>query len=218
MAERKRWSASGSSGGGRCPCRDRVVVPVTGVIVLDAAAAASPPLGFNAAPPSIAATAAVPGESLTLPPPLPPPWHSMREGRPPTVGRFRDHCCQRVVVDAACTSSPPTLHSMQERRPLHINRCPGCRAQPAIATILHEMLSNPLLPPAPPRPPPPSPSHPPWRPEGEMAPRTTPRITSGGGLPLRRLAPFESAKSSRPEPAAPVLLSAQLPALCQQTG
>ena len=59
--------------------------------------------------------------------------------------------------------------------------------------------------------PPLSPSCPPWRPEGETAPRTTPRTTSGGGLPPRCLAPFESAKSSWLELMAPASLP---PPLC----
>ncbi len=48
-----------------------------------------PPLAFNAAPPLIAAAAVVTGE-LSMPP-LPPPWRSMWEGRPPTVDPFHDH-------------------------------------------------------------------------------------------------------------------------------
>ena len=42
-AEQKPLSGSGSSGEGWCPCRDRVVVPVAGVIIINATTLASPP-------------------------------------------------------------------------------------------------------------------------------------------------------------------------------
>ena len=209
-AKRKQWSGSGSgsSGGGRRPRCDRVVIPVTGVVVVDAAATTSPPLVFNLAPPSIAAAVAVPGKSLTPPPPLPIP--------PPSTASVTTVANESLLTPPA--PLPPSSHSMQERRPPHVDCCPGRRAWPTIATVLGGMLSDPLLPPALPFPPLTSSSRPPWQLEGEMAPRTTPRLTSGGGLPPCRLAPLKTAKSSRLEPTAPALSSAQPPALCQQTG
>ena len=116
-----------------------------------------------------------------------PPWRSMREGRPQTVNRFRDHRPWQVIVDTASTASPPPSHSMQEGCPPHVDRCRGRRARPAIATILRGTPGNPILPPTLP-PPPLSPSRPPQQLEGKTAPRTTPRTMSRGSLPLRRLA------------------------------
>ena len=79
MVEWRRRGRSGSGGAAAAAvveigalCRDRVVVPVSGVVVVNAAFTASPPLAFNAAPTLIAAAAAVPGESSTPPSLLPP--------------------------------------------------------------------------------------------------------------------------------------------------
>ena len=56
---------------------------------------------------------------------------------------------------------PPPLAFNARGTPPHVDRCPGRRAQPAIAAVLRGTPSDPLLPPALPLPPPPSPSRPP---------------------------------------------------------